>query len=103
MISLFYLFEEENQKSTKLHIGEKIAGGIGIAGGTGLYALAKKLQYDDGREPISPGQKFLPPEIYNEYQDDVNTIKNVGLGTVATVAGALAAHKLYKMYKNKKK
>ena len=68
MISILYLFEI-NKKSTKLHIGEKIAGGLGIAGGTGLYALAKKLQYDDEREPISPGQKFLPPEIYNEYQD----------------------------------
>jgi len=102
MINISYLFEI-SKKSTNLPLAEKVAGGIGIAGGTGLYALAKKLQYDDGRKPISPGQKFLPPEIYNEYQDDVNTIKNIGLDTAATVAGALAAHKLYKMYKNKKK
>jgi len=102
MVSLFYLFES-GKKSTKLHIAEKVAGGLGIVGGTGLYALAKKLQYDDERESISTGQKFLPPEIYREYQDDVNNIKNIGLGAAATVTGALAAHKLYKMYKNKKK
>jgi hypothetical protein len=103
MISMSFLFEEENKKSSKLHIGEKVAGGIGIAGGTGLYALAKKLQYDDERDPISAGQKFLPPEIYRAYQDDINNIKHIGITTAAVTAAGLAGHKLYKMYKNKKK
>jgi hypothetical protein len=102
MLPLFCLFEVEKKNDTKLSIAEKVAGGFGIAGGTGLYALTKKLQYDDERGPISSGQKFLPPEIYREYQDDVNNIKNIGLGAAATTAGILAAHKLYKMYKNKK-
>ncbi len=103
MLSLNFLFEEENKKSTKLPVAEKIAGGLGIVGGLGLYTLAKKIQQDDAKEPISIGQKMLPPEIHNDYQDDIEHFKNINLATAGTAAGALVAHKLYKMYKNKKK
>jgi len=102
MISLNYLFEQENKKTTKLPMIEKVIGGLGVAGGSGLYALTKKLQCDDEREPITIGRKMMPPEIYNEYQDDIEHLKNIGLATAVTAGGALAAHKLYKMYKNKK-
>lgn len=101
MISLGFLFEEENKKSTKLHIGEKIAGGLGIAGGTGLWALSKKLQEPENQITVDQ-QNLMSPDIYKAYQKHLGQAETAGLATAGTIAGALAAHKLYKMYKNKK-
>ena len=43
MISVSFLFEDENKKTTKLPLAEKIAGGIGIAGG----ALYNKIKHGE--------------------------------------------------------
>jgi len=129
MISIIdYLFEAKKEDNpTKLHWAEKTVGGLGIVAGAGTYGAGKLLK--NAKEEVSkiPGfqekmnkaindQKEMlvhqghdPDQVDEIQRKTIETMKkipdkleNVGLATAGTVAGALAAHKLYKMYKNKK-
>ena len=82
----------------------RVAGGLGITGGLGAYALGKTLENQDSKAKVlSMGQRMLDPRIYNDYEDTVDHIKTGGLVAAGTIGAALAGHKLYKMYKNRKK
>jgi hypothetical protein len=83
MISIVkYLFEDKKENSTKLNDYEKGVGGLVIGGG--LIGKAYHMTEKD-------------PSLASYFAADA------GLAAAGTAAGALAAHKLYKIYKNKKK
>ena len=130
MISIInYLYEaEKKNNSTKLGLGEKIAGGTVIGLGAGTYGFGKVLNtglkqiesnpdmkaefrrmerklnqdlMDQGKSPEEAEQ--ITKQAMQMPAKIVSGMENVGLGAATAATGALAAHKLYKMYKNKKK
>ena len=101
MISMSYLFE-----NTKIRTGEKIAAGLGIASGLGIGGLAHKIKHDADidvlhHKPDLTWDNTPDGEITKYISGASADIRNLGLGTAAAIGGALAAHKLYKNYKNK--
>ena len=102
------LFEAKKEDSTKLSTGEKVAGGAVIAGGLGTTALGtmRALSAESAKHSpmgivdqlVNKGTSSLDSDIQSG-----NNMADTGFKTAAVAGGALAAHKLYKMYKNKKK
>ena len=102
MLSISYLFE-----STKIKTGEKVAAGLGIAGGLGTGSLGHKVKTDADADilhhKLDPDWNSTPNGIVTQDISDISRgVRNIGLGTAAVIGAGLVAHKLYKNYKNKK-
>ena len=102
MIRLSFLFED-----TKIKTGEKVAAGLGLAGGLGIGSLGHKIKTDADADilhhKLDPAWSDTPNGIVTQDISDISkAARNFGLGTAAAIGAGLAAHKLYKNYKAKK-